>query len=512
MNKYLLEILKDTNTVIIPGLGALTITNKETGEMMFMPYLQHDDGKLSAFIAEKDGVDETDAKNIVAKYVREIKAELDKGESFAMFQLGTFSKKEDGDIEFDNWDAPAAEEETPTPAAPVIEETPAEEEPVAEEAPVVEPEPEVADEPADAKHQEEGTESDSTDQPESEPVIEQPVAENEQESVVIPEPEAEIAPEPITASDPEPANEPEPIVDVPIVEVPPIIEPEPVIEQEPIVSEEPTEILENTYTRPPVEEPQAVSEPEDFITEKTTLEPSPLLDDIAPTSAVALDPEIPADVAESEETDGESEEEEEKKKAGVGFWVTLIVVALGIIAGGAYVGRNYNELKQHIPFLADKDEEAEKKSLKDEISNVIKEDKYAKPDSESTYEAGSDEGEEGYTEEGQDEGMDSGSEETTDQVTPEPEVTTPKVTTPDPVNISPSSGGPYKVIAGAFSSQENANRLSAEFKAQGLNSEVFMKGELHAVSIQSYATSEEANANLSKLQSKAPGAWIYYKR
>ncbi len=463
MNKYLLEILKDNNTIIIPGLGALTITNKETREMMFMPYLKHDDGKLAGFIAEKDGVDETDAKNIVAKYIREIKAELDKGESFSMFQLGTFSKKDDGEIHFDNWTNTSVEEEPSTPvAAPLMEEAAAPEEPVIEEAP--EMVTETVSEPADAKHQDKGTESDFTEH-------------------------VKPAPEPA-------AVEPEPI-----------IEPEPTIDPQPVVPKEPAPIEETK-----LETPEPISEIDDFIPEKTTLEHSALLDDIAPTSAVALDPEIESGIEDNEEENGEAEEEEEKKKAGVGFWVTLIVVALGIIAGGAYVGRNYNELKQHIPFLADKDEDDKKKSLKDEISNVIKEDKYSKPEDGSENIEESSNGEEGFSEEGQSEEIDEGSNETMEAETPEPETQTPEVKTPEPVNISSSSGGPFKVIAGAFSSVDNANRLAAEYKAKGMNSEVFLKGTLHAVSIQSYPTSEAANADLSKLKTMAPGAWIYYKR
>lgn len=92
MNKYLLAILKEINTIIIPGLGALTITNADTGEIMFMPYLKHDDGKLAAHIAEKEGWEENDAKNVISKYVREILSELDQGKSFDMFQFGSFFK------------------------------------------------------------------------------------------------------------------------------------------------------------------------------------------------------------------------------------------------------------------------------------------------------------------------------------------------------------------------------------------------------------------------------------
>lgn len=103
MDKYLLEILKEVNTIIIPGLGALTITNNKTGEVMFMPYLKHDDGNLAKFIAEKEGIDLNDAKNIIAKYVREIESKLNVGDTYDMFRFGSFSKNADGDVEFNSW-------------------------------------------------------------------------------------------------------------------------------------------------------------------------------------------------------------------------------------------------------------------------------------------------------------------------------------------------------------------------------------------------------------------------
>lgn len=110
MDKYLLDILKEVNMIIIPGLGALSLTNRDTGEIMFMPYLKHDDGNLSKFIAEKEGWEENDAKNLVAKYVRDIEAKLNVGESYDMFQFGSFSKDKSGDIQFTSWKAPVTEE------------------------------------------------------------------------------------------------------------------------------------------------------------------------------------------------------------------------------------------------------------------------------------------------------------------------------------------------------------------------------------------------------------------
>jgi len=101
MNKYLQELLKLAKTVIIPGLGALTITNDKTGDIFFMSYLKHDDGKLAEFIASKEGIELIDAKNNLAKYVREITALLDKGESYDIFNFGKFKKDTSGDIVFE---------------------------------------------------------------------------------------------------------------------------------------------------------------------------------------------------------------------------------------------------------------------------------------------------------------------------------------------------------------------------------------------------------------------------
>jgi len=108
MDKYLLEILKEVNTIIIPGLGALTITNVKTGEIMFMPYLKHDDGNLAKFIAEKEGIELNDAKNIIAKYVREIEGKLNVGETYDMFRFGSFFKNDSGDVEFQSWHTQSA--------------------------------------------------------------------------------------------------------------------------------------------------------------------------------------------------------------------------------------------------------------------------------------------------------------------------------------------------------------------------------------------------------------------
>ncbi|MNJ90942.1 Sporulation related domain protein [compost metagenome] len=130
MNNYLLQLLKEVKTLIIPGLGALTVTNESTGEILFMPYLKFDDGTLAKHIASKENIDQNDASNLISKFVREVTAELDKGNSYDMYQFGRFVKV-DGEITFEAWGDKAA---TSKPEAPVVTE---EKKPVQEEIPPV---------------------------------------------------------------------------------------------------------------------------------------------------------------------------------------------------------------------------------------------------------------------------------------------------------------------------------------------------------------------------------------
>lgn len=103
MDKYLSDLLHEIKTIIIPGIGALTLIDRDKNEIMFMSYLRHDDGTLATYIAERENLDLNDAKIMVSKYAREILAQLDTGERYDMFQFGSFMKGSDGEIEFTTW-------------------------------------------------------------------------------------------------------------------------------------------------------------------------------------------------------------------------------------------------------------------------------------------------------------------------------------------------------------------------------------------------------------------------
>jgi len=103
MDKYIQALIALNNSVILPGFGALSIINEETGEVMFNEYLKFNDGKLESYIAEQEGIEKQDASNMISKYVRELELQLNKGESYDIFQFGRFIKKSDGSFDFENW-------------------------------------------------------------------------------------------------------------------------------------------------------------------------------------------------------------------------------------------------------------------------------------------------------------------------------------------------------------------------------------------------------------------------
>lgn len=137
MNNYLLQLLKEVKTLIIPGLGALTVTNETTGEIMFMPYLKYDDGTLAQHIANKEGMDINDAKNLIAKFVREVTIALDKGESYDMYEFGSF-KKIEGEVAFEKWGS-SSEKPMSTPDSSTIISEPIEEPPIETVQEIIEP-------------------------------------------------------------------------------------------------------------------------------------------------------------------------------------------------------------------------------------------------------------------------------------------------------------------------------------------------------------------------------------
>jgi cytoskeletal protein RodZ len=444
MDKYLLEILKDVNTIIIPDLGALTITNTDTGEIMFMPFLKHDDGKLSAYIAEKEGMDENEAKNVIAKYVREINTKLDQGDSYDMFEFGTFSKNADGDVEFNNWDGSKKK------AAP---------------APKAEPEATKAE-------------------PEKEEVKEAPKEEKKEEKKPAAKKTTKAAPKKEAEAKPK--------------------------EKKTATKKATEKKTVAKKTEPKKETPKKEAKPAPKKEEPTKPVKAEAKKEAPVKAAAPVKSKAEMNVAEKEELAKneakllklkKESEKEEKKKRSAGFYILITLVVL-IAAGGTYVGFNYDEVKQHIPFLADNDDSGADKTEMDKMKETL----------------GLTDDEEETSDESEDEQVDSQESDEIEEIEEtevEPEIEEPApepepVPEKKPAPAANNSGNPYHIVAGAFSSADNAERLAQSLRDQGYPSTTFLRGSMTIVSVSAHATNADAAAALQNAKADVPKGWILY--
>lgn len=485
MTLYLQNLLKETKTVIIPGFGALTVTNEATGEIMFMPYLKFDDGTLTKYIMEQEACDLAEAKNSVSKFVNEVNIVLEKGGSFQMRHFGAFSMK-DGEIVFETEQAST---ETKTEAPIAI-------------TPVVELEPD----------------------PISEPVIEEVI-----EPIVE---ETPLIEEQIEASNIEETPEKEPeIIEQPII-----------VETTSINSTIETNLREeaqNDFTEETTIEDQI--EPEIVVPAST-----PIIDKTKETVVEikaqpeektiveVIPPVVETESVSKAKTTPESPDKQKKKKTGVLSYIIYGIIVL-ILGAGTYIAVNFNTLKKDFPILADlAGENEEIPADSSDLKELDVNDPDANPNSEAIAEPIPDEEVEQPVVE--------------EEPAPVAPITTPKKeekpkpivkpttkpvvkpvvkpvskpapstsTKPAPPKIpvsksfpKPDLNLPFHIIAGSFSSEANAKNLGNQLRAKGMNQvSIGEQNGMFRVSVKGYATKEEASAALSSVQSSAPGSWVY---
>lgn len=307
MHKYIADYLKETNTLIIPKVGALTITNEKTGEMMFMPYLKHDDGKLAEFVALKDGIEFESAKEKVASFAQEITESLDRKGKYKLKGIGIFVQNKDGEVEFEiKVDSEVEEAKKERPAViPLVETT----EPI----------------------------KDKKQTPAIETPVEEEISKEEAEDISVQE-ISEDAPE---------YEAPEAIIyaEKPIIAAETFVEPNEVIRE---VEKSETNEEENIAE---------VAGKELNILEKEELAKNQAkLDELKKESKNAK-ASIEKENYQREIAKGKSKKEEgkevSKKKNSKMLLLIIMVVVFG--AGSVLVGLNFNKIKQSIPFLADKE-------------------------------------------------------------------------------------------------------------------------------------------------------------
>ena len=482
MDKYIKQILTEDNTVILPKLGALTVTSIKTGEMMFLSYLNYDDGKLAKFIAEKENITEEEARLKVKTFVDEVKQNLENGGTFKLGNLGHFIHKND-EVTFEDY-------AINTDAEPETE----------DQIKIIE------------------VEVPSTTIPSSEVVenvisLEKP--EEKPEEIIEPEIGGDSIIESIEIIHPKSLDE---ILDSATIKEPTIIEEKiPVVEENELVEATPIIKIEEQTVEPIIE--TTIEEKEAEIVEKVepkiafldvaaTATPDPIANrtetkvqvenSYTPKKTPLVSKEVKELAKPSKEATGTVFEKDSKKqeikaekpssgkkKKGAFFWIFIILLGLGF-TGGILTFMFYDQVKKYLPFI-DRTE--------------IKEQKPVNTDSVDSINQTAEE-----LEAAENERLNSESivEEPTEAEIPAETAPTETIQKPEqqkPAPVQNDGSIKYYVIIGAFSIQENAERFA---KKQGENATVIPQGSMFLVSLNTFDTRKEANNATNNLEK----AWI----
>jgi len=401
MEQHILSILKESNTIIIPNLGALTITNQTTGEIMFMPYLKYDDGKLSNYIAEEEGISSDEAKTKITSFTENILNKLTTSGSASLPGIGTFSKGED-DIEFKH-DSNAENTQTIIETSPQVPASETNEE-IQNETPIEE-------------------------------VIE-PVQEEQNETEI--ETRPETTPE----------------------------------DQTDITTED--KELDSELTTPSKEEQKAALKAEKEA--KTKAESEAKAKAKAEKEAkIKAEKEAKAKAKAEKKNkktlNEDSNSSKPKKKRGIVFWI-LILLVLILGAGGTYVGLNYEDVKDKLPFLShEKHEEVSEEH--DEVSEEHEESNDLENNEETTSTESSNE--------------------------------THKTRT-----HAKSENGAFYIILGTFNEEVNARGLAERLSMEGVNNaNVIERDGRYSVIYNKFSTKDAALSELETARTKAKNAWIF---
>jgi cell division septation protein DedD len=449
MNNYLLQLLKEVKTLIIPGLGALTVTNEATGEILFMPYLKFDDGTLAKHIASKENMEINDATNLISKFVREVTAELDKGNSYDMYQFGRFVKI-DGEIAFEAWNTFGSGEQKPA-EAPVKQES-VKQEPVKEEIPVV-------------------------------PVVEQVLEETKPE-----EPTAETPP---VAEEPKPEAKAEKIVQ-PAVE-------EPKKPEEPSIKVENLKVEEAKIVPPVTEKPEAKA-PEKPLPKKEPVKKEQPVKETKPSKEKKKNPVFSYILWGFLVL-----------ILGSGTFIAIRFDSLKkdfpILADLAGENDNVAKGSEDVKQLEDEpdvniDSQTASEPIPEDEVQVVED---QLPEETTPVK------EAPKKEKAQPKKETPAPKQTVTPkpvVTP-PKKTTPKKQTTGGTSTTFDGSKHFHVIAGSFGSEANANKLAGKLRNQGFpEASVTINNGMYRVSVKGFGTLNEATAEASKMQNSVPGAWV----
>ena len=100
MEKYLLELIRENNRIIIPNFGAFIVSREKGKNILFNNFLTFNDGLLISHICTVENVDSAVATKKVEDYVSHVKSTLDETGSFKIEGIGEFIKDESRVLRF----------------------------------------------------------------------------------------------------------------------------------------------------------------------------------------------------------------------------------------------------------------------------------------------------------------------------------------------------------------------------------------------------------------------------
>ena len=494
MIQYVEKLFQETKTIILPGLGALTITNPDTKEMMFMPYLKHDDGALAGFIVKEAGISEDEAKKMVADEVHRMLNEIESGKSVPFGNFGSFQKDTDGDVIFENSEGATSSNEPVT--APVADidaeaEKKAKEEAEATKAKEAEAKKKAKEEAEATKAKEAEAKKKAKEEAEANKAKEAEAEKKDKEEAEAnkaKEAEAKKKDKEEAAAKAAETKKTAPKSAV----VPPKVD---------------TPKEEKQKETPKPEDTAAKATVNQIVPDLDPLKDAPKKEEarkvapIAATSATSANKTSEKTILEKEEIAANQkklddlkkgkEEPKKKRKRGAGFYILLSLIFI-IVAGGTLVALNYEQAKEYLPFLAD--------STAAEASEDDENDMLSKPDEEP---ADDQESEDTTTDEEEDLPVDEEEEITPVEIPEDPK---PEPTQP----VTESNDQPYHIVAGVFSESANAEKLATKIQGMGYPAKTIQRGAQTVVSVQSYASAAEAQAAISSVSDAAPKGWVLY--
>lgn len=93
-HEYLIELLKQNKTVILPNIGAFSNTDNAKQPFLFNEFLKFNDGMVAKHISSKEGISMDAAGENVEKFTNELKEILAAGKEVVIPGIGTLHKKD----------------------------------------------------------------------------------------------------------------------------------------------------------------------------------------------------------------------------------------------------------------------------------------------------------------------------------------------------------------------------------------------------------------------------------